>query len=513
MPFVGRRPRRCATLAQPVEQRIRNAPVVGSIPTGGSTLQQAPTANGWGFCLPDTVLMLQTPPTDTPPYFDRLYRRLAGDGAVLVLLALALLAFAFSLLLPQLALDPDQPAALRWLDETAARFGALGPMLRTAGLFDLTHSPWLRGLLGLLAFTLLLRLALIAAEARTRLRRPDAAAAAGWAALWPHQAQLAVQGAPAATRAELSENLISEGWRVTAEDAGDAIRIVAERSRWGLLAQPLALSGLLLMLAGLWLGQWGGWRQAEVILAPGQPVRLSRDHTVQITVGDAVSAQLDTLTVQRDGRAAQTRSLRLGGLATAAGLWLRRTGEGPAMVVSARDADGGSLAVQSVDRSTAPQDKLTLVFDQPRAEQLFLTPERQLVFSIVAFPELPERGLSGPAYLVQAFPFNQRDPITNQFIQGNANLALGEDVYSLAAGRYLAVTVSRKPGLPLLALGAALALAGVMLAVRRPAGRLLLTLCPHGAETTVAAALQASPFWRQAAPWLAAWVTTYRREG
>ena len=37
-----------ATLAQPVEQRIRNASVVGSIPTGGSLSQSTPD---WDFLL------------------------------------------------------------------------------------------------------------------------------------------------------------------------------------------------------------------------------------------------------------------------------------------------------------------------------------------------------------------------------------------------------------------------------------------------------------------------------
>ena len=499
--------RRCATLAQPVEQRIRNAPVVGSIPTGGSTLQPAPTANGWGFCLPGALFMLQTP---TPPHLlDRLYRRLTGDRVLLSLLALTLLAFALSLLLPQLALEPEQAGALRWLDETTAGFGAPGPAMRAAGLFDLAHSPWLRGLLGLLAFTALLRLALTAADTHARLRQPDAAATASKAMHWPHQVQLAIHGSVAATRAELSDNLASEGWRIAAAQTGDTTWMVAERSRWGLLALPLALIGLLLMLIGLWLSSVTGWRQTNIILAPAQTVRLSHDATVQLTAGTDAA----TLLVQRGDRPAQTRYFRLGGLTNAAGLWLQRTGEGPAMTVTARNADGSSLLVQSVDRSTAPQDLLTLVFDQPRAEQLFLVPERQLVFSIVAFPALPERGLSGPAYLVQAFPFNQRDPVANQFIEGSANLALGEDMYSLTAGNYLALSASRKPGLPLLILGGLFALAAVLLTLRRPAGRLLLTLHPHGAETTVAAALQASPFWRQANAWLAAWATTYRREG
>ena len=427
-------------------------------------------------------------------------------AGVLVLTALALL---LSLVLPQAPPETAPQSSARWLAETAGRYGSLGGVMQAAGLFDLWHSPWLRALLGLLAFILLLRLGLAAAEAWQRLRAPDPAAAVQSAQRWPWQVDVAVADTAATAAAELADDLRSEGWRVASAAGEQAMHLVAERSRGGVLAAPLLYLGLLAVLAGLWLGQWAGWREVGVVLAPGQPVRLSQDDSLVL----ALQAGQDSLLAQRDGEPAQERSLAALGAANAAGVWVRRTGAGQALTVSAQDLTGAPLPLQAVERRGPPQGALTLVFDQPRAEQVFLAPASELVFSVVAFPALPERGFSGPTYLVQAFPAGQQSPIANQFIEGDANLAIGDAIYTLSAGRFIVVEVSRNPGLPVIIAGVALALLTAALALWRPAGRLAITVQGQRHGTSVTAHLQASPLWRQAQPWLAAWAATYSREG
>jgi cytochrome c biogenesis protein ResB len=427
-------------------------------------------------------------------------------AAVLALTALALL---LSLLLPQAPPETAQQSPVSWLAETSTRYSSLGGLMQAAGLFDLRHSPWLRVLLGLLAFILLLRLGLAVAAAWQRLRRPDPAAAALHAQKWPWQVEVAVADNTAAAAAELADDLRNEGWRVTSAASEQATYLAAERSPWGVLAAALLYLGLLAVLAGLWLGQWAGWREAGIVLAPGQSVRLSQDDTLVL----AARAGEDGVLVQRDGGPAQERSLAALGTANVAGVLIRRTGAGQALIVHAQDLAGAALPLQAVERREPPQDALTLVFDQPRAEQVFLAPASELVFSVVAFPALPERGFSGPTYLVQAFPAGQQTPIANQFIEGDANLAIGDAIYTLSTGRFIVVEVSRNPGLPVIIAGAALALLAAVLALWRPAGRLAITVQGQRHGASVTAHLQASPFWRQAQPWLAAWAATYSREG
>jgi len=453
---------------------------------------------------------MTSPSQPSPHPIDRLYRFAASDRVLALVLGLTVLTLLLSVLLPQAPPETPFQSTDRWLAETASRYGSLGGAMQAAGLFQLWRAPWLWALLGLLAFILLLRLGLAANDARQRLRQPDPAAVANLAPRWPLQAVVSLTTNVDLAAAELAENLRSEGWRVKSVMTGDAGYAVAERSIWGVLAAPLLALGLLLVLAGLWLGQWAGWREAGIVLAPGQPVRLSQDDSLVLAARP--DGAVDGVVVQRNGQPAIDRAFTAWGTARAAGVSIRRTGEGQALLVTARDASGGAVRLQPVDRRGPPQSSLTLVFDQPRAEQLFLAPDSELVVSVVAFPALPERGFSGPTFLVQAFPAGQQAPITNQFVEGSANLAIGDAIYSLAAGHYVTVEVSRNPGLPLMIAGGALALVAALLALWRPAGRLALTIQRqrHGAEVT--AHLQASPFWRQAPQWLAAWTTTYSRE-
>jgi cytochrome c biogenesis protein ResB len=454
---------------------------------------------------------VQTSPSQPSPHLiDRLYRFVASDRVLVVVLVSTALALLLSALLPQAPPETAQQSTARWLAETASRYGDLGSALQATGLFDLWHSPWLWALLGLLAFILLLRLGLAAGDAWQRLRQPDPVAVAQQAQRWPLHATVTLENTAETVAAELAEDLRSEGWRVASAVSGGMAQVVAERSPWGVLAAPLFYLGLLAALAGLWLGQQAGWREAGVVLAPGQPVRLSQDNSLVLSqppvpAGDEVSGVL----VQRDGQPAREKTFSALGTARAAGIAIRRTGVGQALIVSARDAAGSVLQLQPVDRLSPPQQSLTLVFDQPRAEQLFLTPASELVFSVVAFPALPERGFSGPTFLVQAFAAGQQSPVANQFIEGNADLAIGDAVFSLAVGRFLTVEVSHNPGLPLTIVGGALALAAALLALWRPAGRLSLTIQRQRHSAEVAARLQASRLWRQAPQWLAAWTTTY----
>ena len=59
---------------------------------------------------------------------------------------------------------------------------------------------------------------------------------------------------------------------------------MAERSPWGLVAIPLFYTGILLALAGLWLGQLVGWSESNVALLPGQPVSLRHDQGLSISL-------------------------------------------------------------------------------------------------------------------------------------------------------------------------------------------------------------------------------------
>ena len=411
-----------------------------------------------------------SPLVPSPNPIDRLYRLVVGDrvlGALLVLLALSV---AAGMLLPQAPsnLAPSDNTA-RWLAETSSRYGSLGGVLQSAGLFDLWHSDWFRWLVAVVAFVLLLRLGLAIGDASKRLRNPDPAAAVKEARRWPLHATIELDGDSASVVSELSEVLFSEGWRIAQVESDSRAAIVAERSPWGLVAIPLFYTGILLALAGLWLGQLVGWSESNVALLPGQPVSLRHDDRLSISLaGDDPGA--GTLTVQSNKGATVSGMFSPTGRAHLSGLTIRRTGQGQALAVSVRDELGQALQLQSPDKESPVQPALDLVFDQPRAEQVFFVPARQLLVSVVASPDLPESGFAGPTFLVQAFR-PSRELVLNQSVEGDADLTVEGNALQLRSEPFVTVEIGRNPAAPLVVAGLVIAIAGLLLALWRPAGR------------------------------------------
>ena len=222
-------------------------------------------------------------PSSNP--IDRLYRLVVSDRVLGTLLVLLALSVAAGMLIPQAPsnLAPSDNTA-RWLAETSSRYGGLGGVLQSAGLFDVWHSDWFRGLVAVAAFVLLLRLGMTIGDAIKRLRNPDPVATVREAQRWPLHATIELDADSASVVAELSEGLFSEGWRIAQAESASGAAIVAERSPWGLVAIPLFYAGILLALAGLWLGQLVGWSESNVALLPGQPVSLGHDDRLSISL-------------------------------------------------------------------------------------------------------------------------------------------------------------------------------------------------------------------------------------
>jgi hypothetical protein len=437
---------------------------------------------------------------------------LASDPVLtLLLLALALTVLAGALL-PQIPSELDQPdATARWIAETGSRFGGMGELLGRAGFFSLWQGLWIRVLLGLLAFVLLLRLGLALGEVLSWFGDPDPIQTGLDARSWPLQATAQLNGQVDSILAEVTEDLDREGWRIARTSSAGEAHVLAQRHPVGLGATPLLYGGLLLALAGLWLGQVLGWRTPGIALIPNEPVRVAQAGRLTLILEDDGSNPT-SLVAQRDGVEEARHPFSLGENARLRGLTVRSTSEGLALAVLAQDAAGNPLQLQPLEETSSGQEGLNLVFDQPRAERVFLVPERQLAFSVVAFPSLPERGFTGPTFLVQAFRVGQQEPIYNEFLPGAGDIRMDGDLYQIQSGRFVTVQVSHDPGLPLVVAGLLLAVAGGLLGLVRPAGRLYLGLRIERDEVHMQASLLPSPAWRQARRWFTAWTATYGGE-
>jgi cytochrome c biogenesis protein len=238
--------------------------------------------------------------------------------AVVLLIAVALAALPgtlFPQLPPEVAADPAARAG--WMSLARDRYGALAGFYHALGLFDVFHSTWFLLLLILLTLnTTVCTLNRIQSTWRVLTRppvhMPDAFfQRAGFALRGssPKGQCLAVAGRPGKTAETVDASLRRRGYRVFRQDLGLTTCFYADRNwigRLGTLITHVAL--VVLVVAAAW-GQAAGWREEQLVLAPGQsrpvghglPVRLRsdgfeivrypggmpRDYRAHITVLDA----------------------------------------------------------------------------------------------------------------------------------------------------------------------------------------------------------------------------------
>ncbi|MFW6115805.1 MAG: hypothetical protein ACOC7Y_01960, partial [Chloroflexota bacterium] len=168
-----------------------------------------------------------------------IWRYATSDGLVVILL----IAIAISLTLTTWI--PQQPASDadydRWFSQVRERFGAATPVLRDAGLFDVTGSLGFRVLMALLSGCLLVRLT----EGVDRLRR-------GGDAGDPEEDWQEIAGA------SLDETLDElRGRRYRTLDGGSFYQV--DRWPWSDGSLLLVHGGALVLLVGLLLSHLWGW--------------------------------------------------------------------------------------------------------------------------------------------------------------------------------------------------------------------------------------------------------------
>lgn len=233
-------------------------------------------------------------------WFDTLWAALIDPRPLVVIAALLLAVLLVSVLVPQLPgqLRSELLAADRWLTTAAESAGAMGALLRAAGLFDVLHSLLFRMLMGAAFFLLLIQLAHAIGVAIQMQRLPallDAAAPGGEPL--PVQLPFAVQrwraatpGAPltVATHAEaeiqpwathLERRTLrvqpspSQAELLEPSDTRSALleeRLLGRRGVVEVLLRPLLPAGMLLALGLVWWYSVVGYQFAPASLLPGE---------------------------------------------------------------------------------------------------------------------------------------------------------------------------------------------------------------------------------------------------
>ena len=387
--------------------------------------------------------------------------RVASSGRVtLALIALLAATLALAIAFPQLPAGLDSAAADRWFSAAVAGYRSLGTILRAIGAFDILQGLWLRVLLAFLAYNLALRLA-------DQLRRIRQA----WRTVAlppPFPPDLPAERVTLDVTLEAATGVVQEAMRarypmlISTTDVGQA-RVYGRRRRAGLLGAPVLSLGLLLLLTGLVVNGLAGWPSADIALAANSSAGLSVGGGLQLLLdsieGEGRATRSNVTMTRSDGRqerltAGYIRPARSGNL------WIAQRATGPALQARARTADR-PLLLQSLATDSQANATLNLPFRQT-SEVAFAIPGRNLAFRVVSYNALPEQGIQGPVFLVEAYRGDTATPFLTQLVENTATLTIEDISVDLRRDRYVELIAAYLPGLGPIAFGLLLVLAGAV---------------------------------------------------
>jgi hypothetical protein len=405
-------------------------------------------------------MSLDTVPESRSDALDSLWRFASSGRVTLALIALLAATLTLATIFPQLPTGLDSAAADRWFSAAVAGYRSLGTLLRAVGAFDILQGLWLRVLLAFLAYNLALRLA-------DQLRRIRQA----WRAVAlppPFPPDLPAARVTLAVTLEAATNIVQEAMHlrypvlISAADAGHA-RVYGRRRRAGLLAAPVLSLGLLLLLTGLVVNSLAGWPSADIALAANSSAGISVGGGLQLLLdsieGEGRATRSNVTMTRADGRqerltAGYTRPARSGNL------WIAQRATGPALQTHARTVDR-PLLLQSLAADSPANATLNLPFRQT-SEVAFAIPGSNLAFRVVSYNALPEQGIQGPVFLVEAYRGDTATPILTQLFENTATLAIDDITIDLRRERYVEMIAAYLPGLGPIVFGLLLVLAGTV---------------------------------------------------
>ena len=448
---------------------------------------------------------------DSEDALDSLWRLFSSPYVTVLLLALTIALACLAAFIPQRPVEAlSDPAANNvWLNSLRERYGGTADWLLRLRVVDVLRSPWFRGLLSMLALSLMVR-------AMSFVR--------------PSQLFTPEDGSPTLSREDTAASTIPFIQQATRVLRGNRFRIVpgsnksvvyADRFIW---FPVLVHLGLLLALGGLALSERTAWWENGFVLRPGQVRPLGHGTALAasaqfLQVPDAQQEQgaeeWTELGLFQDGREVRRTILRHRLPTLEAGLLFYRTDADTALLVRAQDATGQTLGLQTPETGVtqyqqvalrfledespryivalglAPGSALARQFQQRGNERYVLVPSRSLTLRLIYHP--PDQLKWRPHFEIEVFRADDPVPVYRQEFETSSSVEIDGDRFLFEPQRFAVVTFGQDYGLAVVGLGAVLTLAGVVLSVWRPAQRLCVV-----AQTTDDGPhlhLTRAPFW------------------
>ncbi len=423
---------------------------------------------------------------------------------MLLLLSLAVLV-GLGMSLPQRPAQVlhDLVAEGLWLSSLRERYQGATDWLLGLGLFDIRSSAWLRGLLGLLAFNLVLG---VVDLVRPRyLRRANG------------ERRILIGALPHAETVEQFLERVKEALRV------QRYRLRARSGEHLLYAERYALFpllvyvGLLLVIAGLAVSERTAWWEGEVSLRSGQvrplghgtdlALRAEVVHTGNGGMGGAQQTEGIELTFLRADREVGRTMLNSNSPSIYAGVLFYASSVEPALLVQAQDSAGRNLGLEAPETGATLFTELTLrfrkeesaryivmlnlapvsppgrYFQQRGDEKYVLVPSQDLSLRVLC--GLPTPGETAPAFQVEAFRNAETSAFYQEQFRDSVSLEIAGVRYAFQPQRYAVMSFGQDYGMTIIFAGVVALLMGLGLCAWRTPQRVWLVAQSGNGEVSI----------------------------
>lgn len=420
--------------------------------------------------------------------FDQLWRFFSSTKLALILiLGIAALSLVGVLVIQNSGGLSAQDYA-SWLSQVRPRYGVLTDVLSALGLFSVSSSLWMRGLLGLLAInTLVCTLNRWPRIWRT-VFRPTVAASDSTFQSAAHSREMTIGRSTSEALDSFAGVLAHRGFRVLLTTESDATYLYADRNRYSRLGTLVGHFAIILVLIGAVVTSVFGLRDSGFVIPEGstRAVGFGTNLSVKLVSfadeyyaqGPAKDYRSDVI-IYDNGKQVAHQTIRVNDPLSYDGIRFHQSFFGPAVVMQVKDDSGKVLYDDGVALAYSMGDRPLGYFNLPTA-------------GLVAYVIGPASGSQGDPSLAAGQVRLELLGNGGQQSAGSAVLTMGTPskvgnlTYTFVRERqFTGLQVVRDPGAPIIWVAAALLVLGMAAVFYFPHRRYWLRLRKAGEATEV----------------------------
>jgi len=378
----------------------------------------------------------------------------------------------------------DPAAYARWLELERGKYGSWTELLQRLDLFNVFHSTLFRGLIALLAVSIMVCTmrrwrSVWALTFHTRIRMTETFLRHARF----HDAMDASM--PVAEAAEQVRRSLSRArYRVRTEADGESVAVFAEKNRFSRFGTFFTHLGLILVLVGAIAGGVWGFKDPQFVVAEGSTkdvgqgtnlaVRLDR-FTADYYPDGRPKAYLSDMTVLKDGKVVKQGTVGVNSPLHYGGIAFHESYYGPAAVLKVQDSTGQVIFEGGVALNMKTQDGL-------RPEGSFELPEQNLSVYVIGPMTDQADSLVPPGEVRLDFYQNYvRVARPGNIVQGRPT-PVGDMTFTFVReGAYTGMQVVKDPGVNLIWVAGGLMIVGMVMLFSLPPRR-LWALCRAKAD-------------------------------